>query len=116
MILRDRDPFTAVTFSQASGSGFQLPANYRFKSCSVSLTIDPGQSDHFQPRKAYLAAWELAWECTSGMHQFGGWRTVGPKDKVDVYIKGMSVPGVGEGGGLLGMEVGNATVNVIADT
>ena len=64
---------------------------------------------------AYLAAWELARECTSGMHQFGGRRTVGPKDKVEIYIKGVYVPGVGEEGGLVGMEVGNATVNVLAD-
>lgn len=49
------------------------------------------------------------------MHQFGGWRKVGPKDKVDVYIKGKNVPGVGEEAGLLGTEVGNATANVIAD-
>lgn len=115
MILRDRDPFTAVTFSQAPGSGFQLPANYRSKSCSISLTMHHGQSDYFQPRKAYLAAWELAWECTSGMHQLGGWRTVGPKDKVDVYVTGNYVPGVSEEDGSLGMEVGNATESVIVD-
>lgn len=116
MILRNRNPFTAVTFShQAPGFGFQLPANYRHRSCSISLNIGPGQTDFFQPRMAYLAAWELARECTSGMHQFGGRRTVGPKDKVEIYIKGVYVPGVGEEGGLVGMEVGNATVNVLAD-
>ena len=49
------------------------------------------------------------------MHQLGGWRTVGPKDKVDVYVTGNYVPGVSEEDGSLGMEVGNATESVIVD-
>ena len=110
-ILRNGDPFTAVTFSHVLGSGFQLPVNYRYQSCSISLNIDPGQSDFFQPRKAYLAAWELAWDCTSGMHQFGGWRTVGPKDKVVVLIVGVRA----QEGALAEASVENATTNFIAD-
>ncbi len=80
------------------------------------MNIDPGQADQLQPQTAYIAAWELARECTSGMYQFGGWRTVGPRDKVVLTITGEYVPGVSEeeGGSVdLNMKGGTANVTVV---
>ena len=115
-IVQNINPFNPVTFSHVAGSGFQLPADYHYKSCWISLDIDPADTDRFQPQMAYIAAWELARECTSGIHQFGGRRTVGPRDKVSIDIFGDNVAQVSrEEGSLLEVEVGRGAGNVIAD-
>ncbi|KAF6225306.1 hypothetical protein HO173_012830 [Letharia columbiana] len=113
-ILRNIDASTAVIFSRDPRSGFRLPADYHYRSCWISLNIDPGEADEFEPQVAYIAAWDLARECTSVTHRFGGRRTVGPRDKVFLYINGECVPGVGEEAETVGVGVGNWTTHVAA--
>lgn len=72
--------------------------------------------DEFRPEVAYLGAWELARECTSGMHQFGGVTIIGPRNKVYIHINGLQVSSTGaEEGAVAGMEARNGSGNVVAD-
>ena len=78
-IIGARDPFKAVTFSNAKDEGFRLPRTFKYHTCDIFLFVALGNSDMLLPKTLYNLVLDLAYISVRSAHHNGEKRTVGPR-------------------------------------
>ena len=94
-LLDDQDPYRQRTFKRPGRGmpGTKLPIVIRHDTCVISIDVfNDVEKDHISPWQLYTATFDLARDCTQGLHRLGGRTTVGPKKVINVTVCGRFRP------------------------
>lgn len=89
-ILRNRPAFADITFGRGAGMTFRLPRSMRWGSCMVKIdTRHDIDFDLISLWEVYETALDRIDKCATGENIYGGYRAVGPRNIVYVYVFGV---------------------------